>query len=516
MFNRIFLLGCSGGLRPPGVGQNGAHRAPLQCQQPFSRCCPPLPATAVSLPSTVPVLLETVPLLLATMPPLAPTLPPLAPTVPPLAPTLPPLAPTIPPLAPTEPPLAPTLPPLALTVPPLAPTVPPLGTQFLRNRLKTRELARKCGIMHLTNNSLLQEGNGLNPSLHRRPSGSPFSLAAWKRAFAFSSPAAALSASPGATLLAAARSIAAAARASFCSWQNYISTPLSIHQGFLPTTILITSLVSSLSCHAGNGPNGGDGTPRHLQASLKATIKAPTALFVFENSDSGGGFFKKIAIWPVPAPNLDVIGRPGKSPLFPKKITPFTLTKSTASCSSAGLGPATSQLTDLSPIAILSANPYDSSSPFSYRISVFIFGLPINSAASTCGATKYPRSCLNISSVSFLWRSSSTLWSALMASIISIHNPATSKNPKNILTHSKNVGLRFQSQTISPNTAKATITIPGCSEQKNLHDPETESEMINKRIAADNMAIAVLEICAAALLIFAVAKFFTISNRLDK
>ena len=87
--------------------------------------------------------------------------------------------------------------------------------------------------MHLTNNSLLREGNGLKPSFHWRPSGSPFSLAAWKLAFAFSSPAAAQSSSPAATLPSVARNIAAACLAVVCSWRIYITAKCVKSQGWI-------------------------------------------------------------------------------------------------------------------------------------------------------------------------------------------------------------------------------------------------------------------------------------------
>jgi hypothetical protein len=54
-----------------------------------------------------------------------------------------------------------------------------------------------------------------------------FSWTVWNFSWSFSSPAAAQSSSPGATLRAAAMSIAAAAHDSFCSWRFYVSTILN-------------------------------------------------------------------------------------------------------------------------------------------------------------------------------------------------------------------------------------------------------------------------------------------------
>ena len=76
--------------------------------------------------------------------------------------------------------------------------------------------------MHFTNNRLLGDGIRENPFL-KRLNERLFSLTAWKFSSAFSSPSAALSTSPGATLRAAARSIAEADRLSFCSWRLYVS-----------------------------------------------------------------------------------------------------------------------------------------------------------------------------------------------------------------------------------------------------------------------------------------------------
>lgn len=75
--------------------------------------------------------------------------------------------------------------------------------------------------MHLTNNRLLREGSGLNPSFQRRPSGSPFSLLVWKLSSAFSSPSAVRSSSPAAMLLSGAGNIVAACLALVCSWRIY-------------------------------------------------------------------------------------------------------------------------------------------------------------------------------------------------------------------------------------------------------------------------------------------------------
>jgi hypothetical protein len=74
--------------------------------------------------------------------------------------------------------------------------------------------------MHFTNNQPSEEENVLNPFL-QRPSDSPFLRSpVWNFSSWLSSPAAVLRSSHGATPHAAARNIAAAARASFCSRNN--------------------------------------------------------------------------------------------------------------------------------------------------------------------------------------------------------------------------------------------------------------------------------------------------------